>query len=730
MLKTTQILHDDIFECGDYVFYDHSYETLYYYNDVYTDTEELFDGVNRKTRKRWKIEHYDIPVSFDIETSSFYDHDEKRACMYIWMFSIDDKMIIGRSWDEFIYLCDRLVKHFSLHWKFRRMIVYVHHLGFEFQWFCKLFTWHKVFALDERIPLSALTESGIEFRCSYRLSGYSLEKTGENLTKYKVEKMSGDLDYDKIRLPADPVTGFAGTPLTSVELGYCLNDVRVVSAYIRERIESDGGITHIPLTKTGYVRKYCREHIYNDNESKGYKEYRDLVLKLTMEPEEYIINREGFQGGFVHANAFMVGKTLHDMWSIDYCSKYPSTMVCKMFPMGKGVKVHIVDREDFDARIRDYLCIFRVRFTGIHSKILFENYISGSKCRNAKNMKLNNGRVISADYLETTITNLDWEIIQECYEIEKVEIGDFYQYKKGYLPTEFVKCILEFYRIKTTLKNVENKEAEYLQGKENLNSLYGCSVTSIVRSMVTYSQDLEDTEPVGWTSRDPILAEEIEKYNRSKGRFLFYPWGVFVTAWSRYDLWKSAILKIRDDYVYSDTDSVKFIHPEKHKHVIDEFNNQVCKDMLKAMRYHKLDPALIVPKTIDGTPKPLGIFEIDGKYKRFKTLGAKRYLVDDVKKGLNLTVAGLPKKTGVKYLKHFKDPFKAFRNELSIPETESGKQTATYIDYETSGIISDYMGNVGHYTEMSSLHLEAASYSLDMHDYSNYILGLGEVEEI
>ena len=66
-----------------------SHDEVFYYDNVYTDLDELFTPVNRKTNKKWKVEYYNIPVTFDIETSSFYDQDEKRACMYIWMFSID-----------------------------------------------------------------------------------------------------------------------------------------------------------------------------------------------------------------------------------------------------------------------------------------------------------------------------------------------------------------------------------------------------------------------------------------------------------------------------------------------------------------------------------------------------------------------------------------------------------------------------------------------------------------
>ena len=497
-------------------------DKVIYFDDVKNDVGELLKKVNRDIKKRWKVDYYNIPVCFDIETSSFYQDNEKRACMYIWMFSIDDNIIIGRTWEDFLYLCDELVKTFSLHWKFRRMVVYVQNLSYEFQWICQLFKWKKVFALDNRIPLSALTKSGIEFRCSYRLSGYNLEKMGEHLTKYKVQKMVGDLDYDLLRLPADPFHGFAGTPLTDKEMGYCINDVRVLSSYIREKIENDGGITKIPLTKTGYVRQYCREHIYADHKSKQFKHYRELMQKLTIEPFEYIILREGFQGGFTHANAYYVGKTLHNMWGSDYCSKYPSIMVARLYPMGKGEMIPIKTKEDFLFNLENYCCVFRIRLHNVQPKILYENYLSYSKCRNVEKPVLNNGRIVSAACLDTTITNVDYEILKDVYtwDEDKTEIGVFYRYKKGYLPTEFVKCILEFYRIKTELKDLEGQEVEYMQGKENLNSCYGMTVTSIIREMFTFM----DSDELGtWISETPNREEVIEKYNNSINRFLFYP---------------------------------------------------------------------------------------------------------------------------------------------------------------------------------------------------------------
>ena len=687
-----------------------------YYDDVYSDLQEVFGGVHRDINKRWKVDYYNIPVCFDIETSSSFKENEKTACMYIWMFSIDDNIIIGRTWEEFLYLCNELVMVFSLHWKYRRMVIYIQNLSYEFQWFCQYFRWHKVFALDNRIPLSALTESGIEFRCSYRLSGYNLAKMGENLTKYKVSKMVGDLDYDLIR--------HSGTPITEKEMGYCINDVRVLSAYIREKIETDGNITKIPLTKTGYVRLYCREHIYADHKSKQFKHYRELMQKLTIEPAEYELLKEAFQGGFTHANAYHVGKTLHNMESADFCSKYPSIMVAKKFPMGKGERVPVYDKKTFEKYCNEYCCVFRVKITGLNASILYENYLSDSKCRNKEKVILNNGRIVSAESLETTLTNVDYEILKRCYTWETFEIGTFYRYKKAYLPTDFVKCVLDFYRIKTELKGVEGKEAEYLQGKENLNSCYGMTVTAITRDNFTFDGE----EGFGsWGYDVPDANEVIEKYNKSINRFLFFPWGVFVTAYSRYDIFINGILKVGDDYVYSDTDSIKFLHPEKHQDFIQDFNKSIGEELLKAMRFHSLDPKLIAPLTVKNVRKPLGVYEIDGKYKRFKTLGAKRYLYEDMEGHINITVAGLPKKSGREFMAKYKDPFKVFTKDMSVPITEAGKQTATYIDYETEGHVIDYMGNEGTFHEMSSINLEPTSYSLSISgDYVNYLLSIND----
>lgn len=197
---------------------------------------------------------YNVPASFDIETSSFYEGgnlpENKRAIMYIWMFGIGDIVTYGRTWEEFEFFIQTLSVFLDLN-ENHRLPVYVHNLAYEWQFIRKHFKWDKVFLLEDRKPVKARF-GGIEFRCSLKLSGgKSLANVGKDLQHHKLEKKVGDLDYDLIRTPE--------TPMTEKELGYCEYDIRVLNAYIEEKIEQDGSVNRIPLTNTGYVREYCRK---------------------------------------------------------------------------------------------------------------------------------------------------------------------------------------------------------------------------------------------------------------------------------------------------------------------------------------------------------------------------------------------------------------------------------------------------------------------------------------
>lgn len=667
-----------------------------------------------------KIEYFNIPCAFDIETSSFYNEGEKQACMYEWTLGLNGAVMIGRTWEEFREVYRTITENLALHSK-RRLVVYIHNEGFEFQFMRKRFEWEKVFAISERRPIYALTAEGVEFRCSYQLSGYPLATLGEQLHKYKVTKMVGDLDYSLPR--------HSGTPLTDKELKYSINDVRVVMAYIQERIEKDGDISRIPMTKTGYVRNYCRNCcMYEGSHKKNalkFLGYRRIMNSLHVSPDEYRQLKRAFQGGFTHANAYYSGKTQYNVGSYDFTSSYPAVMVSEQFPMSSAEEIKIKSQTEFDRNLMLYCCLFDVEIEGLEAITMFEHPLSRSRCWGVTRSTEDNGRIVEADHLYTTLTEQDYYILKKFYKWKKFKVGTFRRYKKGYLPTDFVKAVLKLYEDKTTLKNVIGKEEDYLRSKEMVNACYGMMVTDICREEIIYTGD-------EWGSAEPDIETAIDKYNKSVRRFLFYPWGVWVTAYARRNLF-TGIYEFGVDYVYSDTDSVKALNIAKHQRYIEEYNRRITAKLERACKYHKIDSARTRPKTIEGIEKPLGVWDFEGVYTRFKTLGAKRYMTEKPdKKGVlqvSITVSGVNKFAAVPYLKDkYRDEiFDAFDDELYIPPEYTGKNTHTYIDCEQRGILKDYTGVYGEYHEYSSTHLEAADYSLSLsRAYVDYIKGVRE----
>lgn len=669
---------------------------------------------SRKTLTRY----VNVPCAFDIETTNTYVDGMKFAFMYAWTWGImdGDYIFYGRTWDEFIDLCNQLSVYLQLNEE-NRIICYVHNLGFEFQFMRKYFNWISVFATDERKPLKALCAQGIEFRDSYILSGYSLSKLAENLVNHKIRKLEGDLDYKLLR--------HAETPLTQDELNYMNNDVEILLDYVDEQIEQYGDITKIPLTNTGRVRDYVRNNClhYNNNHNKESAKtgkiarYRALMKELSLDLKSYLMLKRAFAGGYVHASLQYSGKLLENVHSVDYISAYSYVMLSEKYPMSAPMEINMPTREKLASlEINGMGYMADIAINGLSTKGTFESYLSESKCRNIVNGEINNGRVYAADYLETSIVNVDMDIMAQCYDIIDWTPIAAYGYYMQYLPKQIIMSILKLYGDKTELKNVSGKEVEYLLSKGMLNSVYGMSVTDIIRDVIDYEND--DWHVQG---KKALPVEELEgmiqKHNKSWRRFLYYPWGVYVTAYNRRNLW-DGILEMGPDYVYSDTDSIKYLYHDKHEDYIKKYNKE-CKRKLKAMcDFRRIPLSLTEPKNIKGEKKPIGIFEYEGKYDYFKTLGAKRYMYARDGKP-QITVAGLSKQNGVRYMMKkcggdLKKVFAMFDDQLTIPANETGKSTHTYIDHEMQADVVDYLGGNLHITSKSAVHLEDCEFSLSI----------------
>lgn len=651
------------------------------------------------------INYLNIPVAFDIEDTSFYDKDEKRSTMYVWQMGVNGHVVLGRTWEEFqelIYAMDNIAKE-----KNSRIIIYVHYLAHEFSFIRKMFPWDEVFCKEERDPIY-VTWSNIEFRDSLVLTSKSLAKSAEDLVKYPIEKMVGDLDYSLKR--------GSTTPLTDKEIGYCAHDVLVLNGIIQEKIEAEGerGICGIPLTNTGYVRRYMREKCLGEyrKRTKEQNDYAKMIRNLTMTPADYEAYKRAFAGGFTHANALYVGRTVTGrIDSDDFTSSYPAVMLSEKFPMSKPSIYHGIKPELFAKFFKDpdRLMIFDCEIKGLRmADDVYENPISASKCWDVEGAAINNGRIVKAKTLKVELTDVDLSYILKFYKMDEIRIGECRVFAAEYLPKPIIESVLEFYKGKTELKGIADKVVEYMVKKGMLNSSYGCMVTDPLKDEVTYVSDI-------WGKDKVDVEKGIKQYNTSKKRFLYYPWGVFVTAYARRNLF-TAIYELGKDYIYADTDSVKYVNRDKHVKYFTKYNKIVTMKIENVLNHYGIDPEESRPKTKKGVKKQIGVWDWETEespYTKFKTLGAKRYLylTDD---GLHSTIAGLSKKSGREYIAKQEHPFDFFNDEMSIPKEYSGRMTHTYIDNETEGDFVDYTGKVQHYHEKSAVHLENSSFTLSM----------------
>ena len=475
-------------------------------------------------QRGYKVHYLEIPCAFDIETTNIFtrtpegriDPDFRPyAYMYHWQMCIGRYVVFGRTWDEWLQLLDRLIREMDLS-REKRLVVYVHNLPFEFQFFRRFVNVTEGFYKDPYKPLKVVVDNCIEFRCSLALSNMSLEQFCKQSKSCIHRKAAGDLDYTVIRT--------AATPLTNKELGYCYNDVAGLAECIYDRMQDDT-LAAIPMTSTGYVRRECR------NRMRTNKKNRRMFLESRLDPKLYAMFKEAFRGGNTHANAAMAGRTIRGpIYSYDITSSYPAVMMEEYYPMSGWSEYTVEEQLENDPDMNKYCYIFQVLIEqpeyigtcGIP-------YISQSKCSHiteGPDYLEDNGRIRRAEYLEMTILEIDWKIIRKTYRMSGYRIRNMYAAQRGPLPAEFKEVVMDYFRRKTQLKGLKDADSVYLYNKSKnlLNALFGMTTTRLDLDRIVYKPGDPEHEfqPEGKT-----LQELLYKFYTGRNSFLPYQWGVY-----------------------------------------------------------------------------------------------------------------------------------------------------------------------------------------------------------
>ena len=428
------------------------------------ETEKRKRG-NQGTRRQ--LDYLHNLTAFDIETSR--DPDSEQAWMYIWMWGFEGiGVLLGRTWEELKTAMGRVREQIGGN----TLVILVHNLSFEFQFLRYIHEWkpEEVFAIRPRKVCRCYMGDTFEFRCTYLHSNMSLDLWTHKMGVEHTKLDGMEFDYDKMR--------FADTPMTEMELQYCCNDVLGCMEAYRAEMERDMDyLSTIPMTSTGYVRRDVKRAMH--------PLMRSLYF-MAPSYSTYCVLREAFRGGLTHANRYYAGVILHDVQSADRSSSYPDVICNDDFPMGKFRKVRNCSERKVLKLIRDRKAVVcRVMFWGIRLRDPMDGfpYLSVSKCRGLRSIgpdgeqaayAADNGRILRADFLETSVTDVDLRIILRQYAWDDMQIHEAWWTHYGPLPDPLRLTVIDYYKAKTELKGKEDRESRLLYDKSKnlLNACY------------------------------------------------------------------------------------------------------------------------------------------------------------------------------------------------------------------------------------------------------------------
>lgn len=580
--------------------------------------------------RKHPVDWFNVAAAFDIETTKVeninvvkgYESDKYKYfnIPFCWQFAIDDFFIFGRKMENFFNLLRDIQKRIK-----GSFVVWVHNIKFEYNNLADYFAGADVFFKDNSTPVY-IRWNDIEFRCSAQLTHKSLAQVGKQCG---YNKLKGDFDYS--------IERNEGTELTPLEVNYCYRDVLILTRFIRAETpkycESTGKKSNpyfLPYTQTGYPRKDIKRAWSNKPEG------RKILKDTALDKDQYLFCNSGFFGGYVHANYRNVGvrflrDALRDFYikHLDITSAYPSVMILRTFPFKMwysnllSVKLYVknLSREDY-AQIAN-LTLKNVRLRKGH--IPYIPY--APEKMSAKGELVENGKIVIADEINITLTDVDMRLILRAYTFEIESVNKLLVGIKKHLPYNVVDVLLKYFEAKTKLKGLKDPAAEYEYNlsKQKFNGIYGLSASGLIHDQFEVNEQTFEVESAGL---------EYEPAN-----VLPYQWAPYITAYVREIIYGTiAQMPDKSKYIYSDTDSLFYIDSPEMRAYVDNYNAgvKIQLEMLSNKYFN------IIPENSKGEKQYLGTLgDENDDIAEFCTIGAKRYYIRHSDGFYDVTFSGL-----------------------------------------------------------------------------------------
>lgn len=609
------------------------------------------------------------PVFLDIETSN--NHAEKPEDLRCWIVSI--QVLFNGQYHFFRYpeelikwyedLYDELDLRPSKKFK-KKLITFIHNASYDLSYLVPYinmlpdFGYSNQGIIEGQNKFLTYCRGSLEFRCSYRLSGMSLEKWSKEMN-IEHKKQIGLYDYDAVLYPDSDLSEDAEK--------YDLYDVLSMQECLAKQLEyHNDTLVSVPFTSTGYVRRALRRACKND---KYYRNEYFYDNRLNADLFDYLL--KSYAGGMTHNNRFyrdMVIRTnktyeytegikirVKNIGHRDFKSHYPTQMTCYDFPLGVPQLIYKNDMP-FYMTIGEILS-YSPKFSSMSVIRFYEAklkdykismpFMQFSKCYESHfDFKLlDNGRILHAKgewYMY--IDNLTLQILSEQYDME-YEVLEVYRMLNKPLPQCIINVIDTYFKGKSDKKNLVHEltnefgkldpktlEAEFdlMQFKKFINAIYGCTATNPLRDQYELSDDIEFFLTQSYNDKEAIQ-EGLNNYYKGRNNFLAYQIGVWVTARARYELYEYIKCIGYERCLYCDTDSIFYIKDKATEERIEALNAEKRKTA-----HHVTLSNGKVEYYDEFTPEP--------DCRAFKGLHSKCYGAVTAK-GLELTIAGIPART-------------------------------------------------------------------------------------
>lgn len=398
---------------------------------------------------------------------------------------------------------------------------------------------------------------------------------------FELEDRKLEIDYHAYRAP--------GHILTPEEEEYIVHDCRIVAAALKIQLEQ--GLKK--MTNASDAMNGFKEIMGRDRFEKTFP-----VLPVILDADI----RRAYKGGYVYLNPRYKGIRGIKGLTLDVNSLYPSVMYNCLLPY--GYPMYFEGKPEHDDNYPLFI---------VHMKCCFE-----LKPDHLPTVQLkNNRRFVETEYLTTSqvelkpgvienepvemwLTNVDYSLLMEHYDVTDVTYINGYKFKGA--RGMFKDYIDHWMHIKETTTGALRQLAKLM-----LNSLYGKFATNPVAKKKIPMLDHDGV--VRYQILTDKLAKEIGVKPPELRDPVYTAMGCFITAYARDKTIRSA-QKVYGRFIYADTDS---LHLEGQE----------------------------VPEGLEVHPTHLGAWKNEGAFEDSLFLRAKTYMetVDGVTK---VTCAGMP----------------------------------------------------------------------------------------